>query len=216
MRSAALLLAIALAGCIPVKKTYVTWPGRTVRVKDGKGAIAAAKLAIVRVEHPYSREVETRTFTTDEAGEVKLVEEKTTKTVMPLMMHGVPQYSFRACAEAAGHASATKEWWDAGASPIELTLARGSRPCEAPKDAPPPDEKLRLEGIEEKDGSWIVDLATTSEPKLAKESVLSHGESKLTVREVLFRSPKDSKFRRFQVRASGDGSSWKYGDLIEP
>jgi hypothetical protein len=212
MRSG-LVLAIALAGCIPVKKTYVTWPGRAVRVVDAKGSIPEAKVQVVRVEHPYSREVETRSFTADENGEVKLVEEKTVKKVMPLMMHGVPQYSFRACAEATGHASVTKEWWDDGATTIELKLARGSRPCTPSKD--PLDEKLRLEGIEEKDGAWIVDLATTAEPKLEKESVLSDRDSKLVVREILFRSPPESKIRRLQVRTSGDGSAWKYGDLIE-
>jgi hypothetical protein len=216
MRSLLLALAVGTCGCIPVKKTYVTWPGRTLRVSDGKGAIEGAKVRVVRVEHPYSREVDTRTFESGPAGEVKLVEEKTTKTVFPLMMHGVPGYSFRACAEAPGHASASAEWWDDGSKPVELKLPRGSRPCVFAKAVPPEAGRMRLDAIDVRDGEWQVDLAIGPEQELAVDAQIADGSSKLTVRKILFRSPPEAPLPRVQVLARGDGSSWKYGDSIDP
>ncbi|MGZ3421217.1 MAG: hypothetical protein ACXWUG_17405 [Polyangiales bacterium] len=221
MRRALLILSIACTSCIPVKKTFVTWPARTLRVSDAKGPIEGAKVHVTRERHPHSTEDESRDFTTDDKGEVKLVEEKTSLTVFPLMMHGVPGFSFTACAEAPGHAGVRVDWWN-DSKPLELVLPRGSRPC-THKGNPevPSGGRLRLDGIEEKDGAWLVDLAVPRAVKLEPGSAISDRDAKLTIREIVSRTSnaaangEEAPLQFTRVRAEGDGARWTSGDLID-
>jgi hypothetical protein len=151
-----------------------------------------------------------RTFAADAKGEVTLVRETQKQTVYPLMMHGVPGYAFVACAEAPGHASAVAHWTDDESSPLDLALPAGSRPCERGAIGPQKPGAATVQGIEAKNGEWIVELGLARETKLAVGAKLGP----LEVVEVTQRSGNDAPVHFAIVRAKGDGASVHYRDAF--
>jgi hypothetical protein len=108
-------LCLALAGCpVPKKRTTLIRPQGTVRVLDAATGDpleeAEVVLRRVRVGPPPHIESHSWTARTDAAGEARFELELGTETVMPLMMHGVPQWGFEACATHPGHAGAWSSW----------------------------------------------------------------------------------------------------------
>lgn len=116
MRVAIVLLVLALASCCPFPWPRVTLirPGGTVRVLDAqKGEPLEDATVIVRRYRlgPPPR-IETHTFEerTDASGEASFEIELGKETVMPLFMHGVPQWAFEVCVVHEGHVSASRDW----------------------------------------------------------------------------------------------------------
>ena len=215
-----LVLALPLplaVGCIPMRKTYVLRPDGIVRVVDGKGApIAGARVSLIRHRHPHGRnDAEWRT-TADARGEVAFTREERTQTVFPLMMHGVPAYSFVACAEAPGYAGTTAQWSaPAGGGQfgtLAIELPEGERPCDAPIDlAPPPAGEARLlarvrKGADE----WTLDLTLARAEPIAVGARLGG----LVVTKVAWQSEPPSEVRRATVEVRGDAAGLRVGQSI--
>lgn len=107
-RLVALGVALLIAtGCcpIPVPKEYVAVPGVTFEVTGAPAE--GAEVMLVRNERPYIEPPATLVLRerTDADGRVAFDEARETRTVMPLMMHGVPQYVFSWCVSAPGRAA---------------------------------------------------------------------------------------------------------------
>jgi len=214
-------LTLLLAGCIPipVNKTFVTWPKRTIHVVDEKGAaFAAAKVRVVRLRYPHTREDEVRVLTADPNGDVKTERETTTMKVFPLMMHGVPGFGFKACAEAKGYAGTTESWSNPDEpTTLTLKLVPGSRPCDAEFDyRPPAPNTARIEYIvRQDDGRYLVQIAMTPDAD-AKGAVLSKpGAEPLKVVDVEWQNDAGGSARRARVHVSGDPMQYAYGDIVD-
>lgn len=213
-------LSIVLAGClpIPVKKTYVMWPGRTIRVVDEKGSpIAGAKVRLVRDRHPHGKNDEVRELTTDEKGEVKVERETKVLKVFPLMMHGVPGFSFRACAESKGTAGTTTKWPNPEeSSDLVLKLLPGSKPCEEELDQTAPAAKTaRIEAVEkQEDGRFIVQLALPPDGDPKGLELSKPGAEPLKVTDVVWQSPGGPPLLRARVHVSGDPLTYAHGDVV--
>jgi len=218
MRRAAILL-ILLTSClpIPVKKTFVTWPKRTIRVVDESGAATAGvKVHVARIRHPHSRTDESRVMTADEHGEVKLERETTVLKVFPLMMHGVPGFSFEACAETKGTARTLVHWSNPDEpTNLELKLLPGSLPCGVELDQTPPAARTaRIEGITREDGKFVIAIALPKGDNANDAELLKPGAEPLRVTTVLWQSDPTSLVRRARVHVSGDAMAYAYGDIV--
>lgn len=212
-----LLLVLALTSCAPIpwRQTFVMWPARTVRVLDAETGkpIAGAAVRLVRYQHPHSREDEVKKLTTDDKGEITLQREEKTLRTFPLMMHGVPGFSFEVCASSADRASMSVSLPnDDATTPIEVRLPLGSRPCGVELDQkPPPADKLRIEGVEKDGERFVVQVAMGGGRELRKGDAFGQ----LTIDEVLFQSPAGGPIRRARVAVRGDGTILKFGDHVE-
>lgn len=213
-----LLFVVTLAACAPIpwRQTFTMWPQRTVRVVDAETGkpVAGAEVRLVRYQHPHRREDEVKKVKTNEKGEITLEKEEKSIRTFPLMMHGVPGFSFEACASAADHAGTVLYIPNNDdTAPLVLKLPLGSRPCGVELDpTPPPADKLRVEGVEkEKEGErFVVSIA------MAPDRTLRRGDAvgTLAIDEVLFQSPSGSTIRRARVAVRGDGTTLHYGDLV--
>ncbi len=212
-----LLLVLALASCAPIpwRQTFVMWPARTVRVLDAETGkpIAGAAVRLVRYQHPHRREDEVKKLTTDDKGEISIVREEKSLRTFPLMMHGVPGFSFEVCASSADRAAMSVSLPnDDATTPIEVKLPLGSRPCGVELDQnPPPGAKLRIEGVEKNGERFVVQLAMGGDRSLRKGDALGQ----LTIDEVLFQSPAGNAIRRARVAVRGDGTTLKFGELVD-
>lgn len=214
------LALLFLSGCLPIpmKKTFVMKPGGVVRVTDDKGApLVGAKVVLTRIKYPYGRHDTEWTAVTDAKGEVSFAREEKTETVYPLMMHGVPQYAFAACAEAAGYAGTPGHWSvpEDGAAfpPLELKLPEGERPCEPRKGeltAPPPGKAQLLSRVRKEADVWTLDLVLPKEEPIAAGVKLGG----LEIVKVTWQSEALSTFRRATVEARGPGEKVHVGDLL--
>lgn len=210
------LIPLVLVACapIPVSKTFVMWPARIVRVVDRETGqpISGANVRLVRNRHPHTTQDEVKTLKTSERGEVAVARETRSLRVFPLMMHGVPGFSFTACAEAPGHAAITLTMGqNDDLSPMVLELPLGSRPCAIdPDQAPPEAGKLRVEGVEKDGARWIVYLAMAPDRRVRKGDKVGSA----TIDEVLFQSEHSTLIRRARVAVTGDASSLSFGDLV--
>lgn len=215
---AAALLGTTSCIPIPVNKTFVVWPERKMRVVDAAGKpVAHARVSVVRVRHPHSQVEETRILHADENGELATRRESKTLKVFPLMMHGVPGFSFEACAEAKGFAATTVSWSNPDEPKLlELKLVEGSRPCEHELDqTPPPSNKLRIESIEKQnDGRFLVVVAMAPGTNITTDSVGKDGAEPLKIVEVAWQSPAGGPIRRARVYVTGDALAYEHGDLM--
>ena len=213
-------LTLLLAGCIPipVKKTFVVWPKRTIRVVDEKGmAVAGAKVRVVREMFPHRHDDEVRVLTADENGEVKTERETKVLKVFPLMMHGVPGFGFAACAEMKGYAGTSKSWSNPDEpSVLTLKLAPGSSPCGVEVDyKPPPAGSIRIESItREDDGNFLVYLAMPPGDDANGAELSKPGADPLKVIKVDWQSEPGGAVRRAHVRVTGDPLQYVYGDVV--
>jgi hypothetical protein len=211
-----LLFVVTLAACAPIpwRQTFTMWPGRTLRVIDAETGkpVPGADVRLVRYQHPHRREDEVKKVKANEKGEITLAREEKSIRTFPLMMHGVPGFSFEACASATDHAGTVLYIPNNDdAAPLEIKLPLGSRPCGAELDpAPPPDGKLRIEGVEKDGERFVVSLAMAPDRTLRKGDALGA----LTIDEVLFQSPPGQALRRARVAVRGEGTALHYGDLV--
>lgn len=113
----ALGLGLGAACCpIPVPRRVSVRPRLEVEVVDGAGAaVPGATLTLGRwIEGPPpDTEVDRWTATTDPSGRHVFDAIEATESAMPLMMHGVPWYGWRLCAESPGLGAGT---WELGAT----------------------------------------------------------------------------------------------------
>lgn len=148
--SVALVLAVgaalaSLSGCIPVWRKTLLCPAGVVRVHDATtGAPLAGARVIVRrynVGPPPSRESHRFEAVTAPDGRAVFKAQTAHEWVMPLMMHGVPQWAFDICVDADGHRGAaapflTQGMWtrdeDLAPQPeLSVPLALGTGACES-------------------------------------------------------------------------------------
>jgi hypothetical protein len=215
------LLSVFLVGCLPIpwKKTFVTWPSRTIRVVDEHGdPVPDAKVRVVREKYPHRRDDETRVLTANAKGEVKTERETTVLTVFPLMMHGVPGFGFRAAAESKGTACTMKSWSDPDdPTVLELKLRPGSLPCDAePSQEVPANGTARIESItQDEDGNFVVVLAMPKGDSAKGAELAKAGKEPLKVIKVLWESDPTTPIRRARVHVSGDPLAYAYGDVLE-
>lgn len=192
------------------------WPKQTVRVVDAESGkpIADAAVRLVRYQHPHRRTDEEKKLKTNDAGEVTV--ERATKSIrtFPLMMHGVPGFSFEACAEAEGHAAVSQPMRENDdLSLLVIKLPLGSKPCVSEPDQTPPSAgKLRVEGVERDGARWVVIVAMPGDQTLRKGDSLGKDAK---IDEVLFHSPPNNVIRRARVAVSGDTPMLHYGDLVD-
>ena len=105
----ALLAAMLLTGCccIPVDRQVVHTPAVDVQVVDGETgepvADARVRMCRVRIGPPPDAVVDEWTQHTDADGRVSFAYRETEETIMPLMMHGVPQRGWVLCADHPEH-----------------------------------------------------------------------------------------------------------------
>ncbi|MCB9688262.1 MAG: carboxypeptidase regulatory-like domain-containing protein [Alphaproteobacteria bacterium] len=138
-------LGVGTACCpIPVPRRVSVRPRIEVTVTDADGrAVSGATLTLARwIEGPPpDTEVDRWSATTDPAGQHVFDAIEATESAMPLMMHGVPWYGWRLCAEAPGLGAGT---WELGATqPVMgpttagVTLVPGAS-CSAGRVSPSP------------------------------------------------------------------------------
>jgi hypothetical protein len=114
--AAALLLSSATGACLPVPwhRTVFVSPEGTVRVVDAvtRAPIAGAEVVVRRynIGPPPRRETDRFSATTSSAGEASFLGSARGEWVMPLMMHGVPQWGAEVCASAPGFAPISATW----------------------------------------------------------------------------------------------------------
>jgi hypothetical protein len=211
---------LLFTGCIPipVKKEFVVWPTRTIKVVDEKGtALADVKVRVVRIRYPHHHEDEVRTLTANKDGVVKTERETKTLKVFPLMMHGVPGFSFEACADAKGYAATSASWSNPDdPSVLTLKLTPGSRPCGVEIDyKPPPTGSVRIESIRrEDDGKFLLVVALPPNDDPAGAELSKPGADPLKITKVDWQSPQGGAVRRAHVRVSGDPMQYAYGDIV--
>ena len=108
-------LCLAVACCpFPKKRTTLIRPEGTVRVLDAASGepLEGAEVVLRRVRVGPPPHIETHSWTavTDARGEASFEMELGTETVMPLMMHGVPQWGFEVCVTSPGRDGAWSSW----------------------------------------------------------------------------------------------------------
>lgn len=214
MRSPLVAALTFVAACapIPVNKTFVMWPGRTIRVVDGETQkpIEGATIRLVRYEHPHRRDDEVKKLKTGANGELTIERETKSLRTFPLMMHGVPGFSYEACAETEGRAAVSAILRDGESGLLTLALPVGSRPCRGDADnTPPVAGRLRVEGVEKEGARFLVSLAMEQGHKVKKGDALGL----LIIEEVVFLS-EGGTLSRARVAVSGDATTLRHGDLI--
>lgn len=114
-----------LACFVGVDRTVTVRPGGEVTVRSAAGEdLPGATVTVYRFSHPHDMPGGEWVATTDARGVVTFDATQEEQTVRPLMMHGVPEYYWRVCAEAEGHGAAQREWpWaDVDTAPASLVL----------------------------------------------------------------------------------------------
>ena len=127
----ALAVGVLVAGCpIPWRDTMVVQPALEVAVRDESGAaIEGAKVLVVAGTNPHHRLEGTEEQVTDFWGYASFAERSETKTIYPLMMHGVPFYYWEWCVAAEGFAAQTGELGGEPVEPaLEVVLVRADAP----------------------------------------------------------------------------------------
>lgn len=95
-----IMISILSMGCpIPVPQNTIMQPKMQFQTLDPQGKpIEGQKVEVTLGSHPHGKYHYTHFFKSDQNGLVSIKELKKTKWVMPLMMHGVPQYFWVICA----------------------------------------------------------------------------------------------------------------------
>ncbi len=145
MRAALFPALLFSAGCclLPWPRSALLRPAGVVVVRDGTtGApLPGAKVTVRRFNLGPPPATEDRRYLarTDLQGRAAFTALTSREWVLPLMMHGVPQWAFDVCVESTGHAAEARTWliqrhWqgalDADAEPrLVVTLPPGARTC---------------------------------------------------------------------------------------
>lgn len=92
--------------CCAVPRTVVSQPDVTFTLSDPAGApLVGCQVALHRWSDPHHMWESTVVETTDATGTVVFSEQTEREVILPLMMHGVPWYSFSWGVECPGHTS---------------------------------------------------------------------------------------------------------------
>lgn len=107
IRRLAVVAALLSGACCPVPwhRTVLDAPGSNVRVIDAAGnAVPGATVTVRRYNlgPPPRRQTGLWTATTSSNGAASFSQSSTGEWVMPLMMHGVPQWAWEVCVAAPG------------------------------------------------------------------------------------------------------------------
>ena len=131
---------------MPCHRTVLARPEGTIHVIDAatRAPIPGATVTVARYRLGPPPRVETDrwTLTTDSSGAASTSLADRGEWVMPLMMHGVPQWAWEVCVSAPGHSAVVATWviqheWsrpavDGRAAPrVEIALPEGNTPCPA-------------------------------------------------------------------------------------
>ncbi|MCK6511746.1 hypothetical protein L6R29_17460 [Myxococcota bacterium] len=129
-------VSVLLAGCpLPVKRTAVVQPSMVLRVVDAKGQVLGkTKMSLTWASHPHRRIHKTTSYTADDKGEIRIVEELRGEWIMPLMMHGVPFHFWVYCIRREGYETHEAEVHRAERGKlvtvqIQLKQGKPQRPC---------------------------------------------------------------------------------------
>lgn len=107
---------VCLGGCCPFpwKRTTLIRPDGTVTVVDADTGepLDGATVVLRRYRVGPPPRIETHRWESDTGpdGEASFEMELAKETVMPLMMHGVPQWGFEVCVRHEGHSALTTSW----------------------------------------------------------------------------------------------------------
>lgn len=137
-------LPLLVGSCIPVWRQTLLRPAGAVVVRDAATAapIVGAQVLVRRynIGPPPRKQSHAWPAVTDAAGRAHFTLLTGREWVMPLMMHGVPQWSFDVCVNAPGYAGRSMRWltqgmWtgdeDRATQPdLELALSPGEGRCE--------------------------------------------------------------------------------------
>lgn len=132
----ALYLATLAACCIPMKRAGLEQPDAEIVVRNAKGPLGGTTVILRRfIRAPGPQEVlQDYVVETNSLGSVSFARIDTRDTVMPFMMHGVPDIGFEVCAtgpegSAVGVLSASNFNVDQPHERIELTLEPAHPDC---------------------------------------------------------------------------------------
>ena len=115
MRKLLLIGVIACAGCVvPWRRGVLLRPEGAVAVRDARGGAPLVGAHVIvrryRLGPPPGHESHRWTAVTDGAGQAAFGALIGHEWVMPLMMHGVPQWSWDVCVERPGYAPRVVPW----------------------------------------------------------------------------------------------------------
>lgn len=129
-RRALLMLAVVtLCGCW--KRDYVVQPKLDFEVRDAAGPISGAKVRLLTSTDPHHRREALVDVVTDARGVASLEEKHERVWVFPLVMHGVPFYSWQWCVEAPGHAAqvSDRRVYPSGVVSVQLQPSENAERC---------------------------------------------------------------------------------------
>lgn len=132
----ATLVASVLSGCFCTKqRTIVQSPAVVVEVVDQESGEpvegARVKMCRIQIGPPPSEVLDRWETRTDADGRASFAGSTTSETVMPLMMHGVPQRGWELCVEHDEYAMVTSAR-DGGYLLVE-SMSEGETPRELPR-----------------------------------------------------------------------------------
>ena len=124
-----LCLAVTFSGCW--KRDYVVQPKLDFEVRGERGPVAGAKVWLLTSTDPHHRREALVEVVTDTGGRASLEEKHERVWIFPLVMHGVPFYSWQWCVEAPGHSAQVSERreYPSGAVSVELRSSTSDEHC---------------------------------------------------------------------------------------
>lgn len=103
MRGALIVFAVLFASC--GKRDYVVQPKLDFEVHSDAGVVTGAKVWLLTSSDPHHQREALVSVTTGDDGRARFDEKHESIWVFPLMIHGVPFYSWQWCVEAPGYAA---------------------------------------------------------------------------------------------------------------
>lgn len=125
------LFVIIIAACcpIPVPRESIRWPGCEFKITDKQGQpLADCELTLYFWSYPHRKLEEELVLISDADGKIVIVEETFDETVMPLVMHGDPEYNWSYYVLKEGYVTVAGgiRYADKGeVIPIEITMREG-------------------------------------------------------------------------------------------
>lgn len=129
-RRALLTLAVVtLSSCW--KRDYVVQPKLDFEVRDAAGPISGAKVRLLTSTDPHHRREALVDVVTDARGLASLEEKHERVWIFPLVMHGVPFYSWQWCVEAPGFAAqvSDRRVYPSGGLTVQLVTSAEAQTC---------------------------------------------------------------------------------------
>lgn len=130
LRLLGLLVLIITACCpIPVQRDSLRWPGCEFKITNEQGRpLANCNLILYWLSYPHGRLEGEIILHSDVNGEIAVTEEIFTETIMPLFMHGVPEYFWKYYVFKEGYVTVTGTIYDVDKGEIihiDVTMREG-------------------------------------------------------------------------------------------